>query len=117
MAEKENNYYINQLNEQHIAELYSRIKVHLEYKGEKYPVDYVIFTPNVKFKVNNTKTYCTLFLKDFTCSMSRAPKESKEGIQKIYRQFMLEVFEGTNYKADAEEFDIRKAERLSAIEF
>ena len=114
MEEKEKNYYVNQLDEQHIAELFSRVKVHVEYNGEKFPVDYVVYTPKGKFKINNSKPYCTLFLKDFSCSMSGAPRETKENIQKIYRKFMLEVFEGTDYAANAKEYDIKKEERLSA---
>ena len=111
MEEMEKNFYVNQLNDEDINEIFSRLKLILDLNGKKFRIDYAIQTPKGRYKLENTHPYCTLFLKDFTCYISNADLQVKTNIKRFYRNFMLNMFEGTTYAEEAEAFDVRAAER------
>ena len=105
------NEYVNQLEKEDFIELFNRIKLFIEYQGRIIPVDYAIQTPTQRFKLENSKPYLTLFLRDFSCSVGKAEEKVKTDIKRIYRNFMLERFEETNYAEDSVAYDEKQKER------
>ena len=109
--EKEKNFYVNQLNNDDINDLFNLLKLYINLNGKKVPIDYAIQTPNCRFKIENSKPYTTLFLRDFTCYVSNADVQTKNNIKEVYRAFMSKIFEGTTYDEEAILYDNRVAER------
>ena len=107
--------YVSQLVEEDYDELFKRISLIVEYNNQEIRIDYS-FTGNEKSikKSPESKPYTTIFIEDFTCRLYGAPEKSKENIRRIYRNFMLERFEGTDYAEEAEAYDERRRQRLEA---
>lgn len=104
-------FYVNHLLESDIYELFSQLQLFIELNGKKIKVDYAIQTPTKRIKLEGTKPYTTLFLKDFTCYISNAEAQTKANINEIYRNFMRNIFERTNYDIHAAEYDAKVAEK------
>lgn len=93
------NYYVNQLTTEDFMELFKRITLLVEQNDRIIRVEYCIQTPTRRIVLAGTKPFCTLFLKDFTCSLTSCQSKSvKEQVKQIYKDFMLERFKGTNYE-------------------
>ena len=105
--------YVNQLKEEDLKNLHSRIQLCIEYKGKIVPVDFAIQTPVLRYKPENSKPYLTMFLRNFSCSIGKADDQVKTNIRQIYRDFMLEVFENTDYEVEAMVYDAKVKERNS----
>ena len=104
-------FYVNHLTDAEINELFSKLQLFIELDGKKVKVDYAIQTPTKRIKLEGSKPYTTLFLRDFTCYLSNASVQTKANIKAVYRNLMSTIFEGTNYDAEAAEFDAKVAER------
>ena len=104
-------FYVNHLLDSEIYELFSLLQLYIELNGKKVKVDYAIQTPTKRIKLEGTKPYTRLFLKDFTCYISNADVQTKANINEIYRNFMSKTFEGTNYDIHAAEYDAKMAEK------
>lgn len=105
--------YVNQLTDEDFNELYNRIQLYIDYKGQIVPVDYAIQTPVKRFKKEGTKPYLTLFLRNFSCSVGKADEQVKTNIKQIYRDYMLEIFEGTDYELEATAYDNKVKEKAA----
>ena len=103
--------YVNQLKEEDFKELFNRIKLYVNINGKIIPVDYAIQTPIQRYKLEGSRPYLTLFLRNFTCSVGKADEQVKTNIKQIYRDYMLEIFEGTDYAIEAAAYDNKVKER------
>ena len=90
-------------------ELFSRIQLLVEQNNKIIRVEYDLATPTRRIKLEGTKPFCTIFLRDYSCSITYCQGDKlKEKIRNIYREFMLEKF-GEEYHKDALAYDERKA--------
>ena len=107
--------YVSQLTEEDYAELFNRISLKVNLANQNVRIDYAFMGNSKRIKQSpEAKPYTTIFIEDFICRLSNAPEETKERVRQIYRNFMLERFEGTDYATEAAEYDERRQLRLEA---
>ena len=106
--------YVSQLTADDYDELFERIVLKVRFNNQEVKIDYA-FMGNSRVKPSpEAKPYTTIFIHDFSCSLSNAPEETKQAVRTIYRNFMLERFNGTTYAEEAKAFDEAKRLRLEA---